>query len=73
MSHFFLTPPQCNHLLRAGFHGGPGPRPLLVRILKMGGPVGGPGPPCLHFVEERHGGPGPPTGPRFENVDKEGV
>ena len=46
----------------------------LVRILKMGGPVGGPGPPGLHFVEERLGGPRPPTGPSdFENVDKEEV
>ena len=33
--------------LRAGFHEGPGLDPLLVRILKMGGPVGGPGPPGL--------------------------
>ena len=28
--------------LRASFHGGPRPGPLLVRILKMGGPGGGP-------------------------------
>ena len=54
---------MCKAALRAGFHGGPGPGPLLIRILKMGGPVGGPGPPGLHFVEERLGGPGPQPDP----------
>ena len=37
--------------------------PLLVRILKMGGPVGGPGPPGLSSTKCRPRGPGPPTGP----------
>ena len=43
--------------------------PLLVRILKMGGP----GPPGLSSTKCRPGGPGPPPGPpHFENADKEG-
>ena len=47
--------------------------PLLVRILKMGGPGGGPGPPGLSTTKCRPGGLGPPPGPpHFENADKEG-
>ena len=58
-------------MLRAGFHGGPGPS--LSAFSKWGGPGGGPGPPGLHFVVDRLGGPGPPPGPpHFENTDKEG-
>ena len=37
--------------------------PFLSSFSKWGVPVGGLGPPGLHFVEERLGGPGPPTGP----------
>ena len=36
---------------------------LLVRILKMGGPVGGPSPLGLSSTKCRLGGPGPSTGP----------
>ena len=56
-----------NCRVRVGFHGGPGPGPLLVRILKMGGSRWG------SRWGSRPGGPGPPTGPpHFENADKEG-
>ena len=47
--------------------------PSLSAFSKWGGPCGGPGPPGLHFVEDRPRGPGPPPGPpHFENADKEG-
>ena len=38
--------------------------PSLSAFSKWG-PGGGPGPPGLHFVEDRPGGPGPPLGPPF--------
>ena len=62
--------------LRAGFHGGPGPGPLLVRILKMGGPGGVQAlQVCILWRTDLEGldpHPDPHPDPHFENADKEG-